>query len=363
MPGSGLSEEQGASRYQSARSIGSLDEGSSGFRSRQEVVKQSPLTVPTVVSGSTGGLIQSIQSSFDLSSIQSINDLVKGADHVIFHLFAGIDGASEAMRQQQFISADHKVLNLWFETDPWCQGYLRRRTSEWHRLVMLPDSDGQPSSVFALTDDDCANLASILQGASRLKTILVISGSPCVGFSNANPRGRGILDSESIKLWSVPVIVSHLRKLTLSQIMFLAENVIPKSKESERAITACFQVDPIVTHAHNVSPCRRSRLIWTNLSQTSESVDPIMINDCIEPGWKPVWSSDLCESKFGTFLRPFPKGRPAEYPASYSRLPLSSYDPSGLVQRQDLSPGMQQEISEKLLAIRQASGDPRDPNS
>ena len=89
-----------------------MDEGSSGLRSQQEVVKQSPLTVPTVVSGSTGGLIQSIRSSFDLSSIQSFDYLVKGADHVIFHLFAGIDGASEAMRQQQFHSADHKVLNL-----------------------------------------------------------------------------------------------------------------------------------------------------------------------------------------------------------------------------------------------------------
>ena len=325
--------------------------------------------VPTVVSGATGGpAISSTHSSddlssFDLSSVEAVNELVKHSEHVIFHLFAGVDGASEAMRQSNFVSSKHRVLNLWFESDPWRQAFSRRRSSKWRRLVCIQDLPGLSSSVFCLTDNDCAHLTRIVKGASKLKTTLVISGSPCVGFSNANPRGKGILDTESVKLWVVPVIIFRLKQITLSLVLFLAENVVPKSKTSEQAITSCFQVEPIVTHAHELSPCKRSRLIWTNLSGTSCQIDSICMQNCLEPGWETLWSAELPGLKFGTFLRPFHAGRPSEYPAPYPRLPLSAYDQSGLVIRSGLPPDERESIRQRLLDIKSSAGDPRDSSS
>ena len=122
-------------------------------------------------------------------------------------------------------------------------------------------------------------------------------------------------------------------------------------------------MDPIVTHAHNLSPCKRSRLIWTNLTGTSCEIEPISLTDCIEPGWEPLWSSSLPGSKFGTFLRPFHPGRPSEYPASYHRLPLSAYDHSGLVIKVGISTVDRESIINRISLVKQSSGDPRDPLS
>ena len=135
---------------------------------------------------------------------------------------------------------------------------------------------------------------------SRSSLVHLVSVSPML-----IPVAEAFLDTESIKLWVVPVIVSRLKQITLSRIFFLAENVIPKSKDSKKAITSCFQVDPIVTRAHDLSPCKRSRLIWANLTGTSCAIEPINLHDYIESGWEPLWSSNLPGSKFGTFLRPF----------------------------------------------------------
>ena len=66
---------------------------------------------------------------------------------------------------------------------------------------------------------------------------------------------------------------------------------------------------------------------------------------------------------FGTFLRPFSPGRPPEFPASYARLPLSSYDRFGLVIKDLLNAPDLSEIQLRLDRIQGSTGDSKDPSS
>jgi hypothetical protein len=101
------------------------------------------------ISGSTGGDLKPRFSSskFDINSSQDLMDVLPTARHLFIHLFAGVDGATEALDQlAPDLSASFQVLHLWFESDPFCQTVLRSRADQWHRLVNLTDSAGVCSS-------------------------------------------------------------------------------------------------------------------------------------------------------------------------------------------------------------------------
>ena len=304
-------------------------------------------------------------SNFDVTSVASLREAVSGIEYIIFHLFAGIDGASTAFESLHLKSQECKVIHLWFEVDVICQNFLRARSSKSHRLVTIADSQGIISSVFALTDGNCSIIPEFASSISSSASILVVAGSPCVGFSKANPSGQGINDPESSKMWVVPVLLHHLRKaLPSSHIAFILENVPPKVAASKEFVSQTMQVQPILTHAHDCCPCRRSRLIWTNLPVSMEDLPSVSLSECLSSDWMPAWElSHSGETKFGTFLRPFEPGRPSEYPAKFHRFPLSSYDRSGLVVRKDLNRSNRSDISAKLQAIHEAKGDSRDRNS
>ena len=142
------------------------------------------------ISGISGGIERSnIILNFDINSSQDLVDALSSAHHLFIHLFAGIDGASEAIHQLDPLS-DAKVLHLWFESDPFCQTILRSRSDEWHRLVNLTDSNGLSSSVFLLSDDNWAIIRLIAHHGKHLQSIILIAGSPCQGFSKAKKFGK-----------------------------------------------------------------------------------------------------------------------------------------------------------------------------
>ena len=76
---------------------------------------------------------------------------------------------------------------------------------------------------------------------------------------------------------------------------------------------------------------------------------------CLADGWRPLWEFPGRERRpdlrFSTFLRPFARGFPSEYPADYERLPLHSYSDRGLV----YLPGAAQPLLEELKSYVESS--------
>ena len=136
-----------------------------------------------------------------------------------------------------------------------------------------------------------------------------------------------------------------------------------RSKESEQKVSLTIGIEPILTKADQVCPCARSRLIWTNIKVGTQMSSPIRWQDCLSPGWQPAQVGFATSIIFGTFLRPFEPGRPSEYPASFHRLPLSSYDRHGLVQRMDIPTEILSKVNALLESVSNSSGDSRDPAS
>ena len=161
----------------------------------------------------------------------------------------------------------------------------------------------------------------------------------------------------TIVIFSLSILLPHLN------VGLLLENVVMRSKKSQDHVSRALHVEAILTKAEDLCPCARSRLIWTNVDV--EFVDPEKISwrDCVSSGWAPAFLGVEPSGGFGTFLRPFTAGEPSEYPASFPRLPLSSYDRRGLVVRTDLEPGILAVISNHLDLVDSASGDSRDPTS
>ena len=168
------------------------------------------------------------------------------------------------------------------------------------------------------------------------------SGSPCVGFSGANPNGRGIDDPESNKLWFIPVLAAQARKAKRDLfIIFRAENVEMGSRAPP--LRKVFGVDACHLCASKWLPARRPRIYVTNLRISEAPTVEVDPASCLAPGWRPLWglcpqAADVSSQRFGTFLRPFGPGKPQEFPASYHRLPLSTYSEHGLVYRPDAPP-------------------------
>ena len=322
------------------------------------------------ISGINDGpsLITDQVSPWDIGDFVTLASALLKVEHLFFHLFAGIDGASTAL-DHLGSRDDPRVLHLWFEVDPFCQSFLRRRASPCHRLVTIKDRQELSSSVFSLVQFSDRFIQAV-KSASQLRSVTCIAGSPCVGFSMANPRGRGIDDPESEKMWVLLVWVSRLRVAVpcIHHLMIL-ENVVPRQAQSKRDISSALHMEPILTEARLVSPCRRARYIWSNLDLSDLSFWRISWQDCVDPEWVPASVFMAAESPvgenpiFGTFLRPFPPGRPSEYPASFHRLPLSSYDESGLVVLRGIKEEDSALLRASLQEVRSSSGDPRDSKS
>jgi hypothetical protein len=269
-----------------------------------------------------------------------------GKEILIFDLFTGIDGLGWALESLGALP-NPRVGVLMFETDPHCRATLRdRRPHAW--LSDYRDSSGKPGSVFALADNDFELVRDILKANPGVKHISVVGGSPCVGFSSANPHRRGINDPHSNALWILPVLVSTLsnRVSPGTTVGFIIENVDSMRAEDKEAISKTIGVKPIMMDAARYSPVTRARLFWTNYQQPNESqlpgIDSVGMNDVLESGWAPLWtmSGGTAHDSFKTFLRPFPVGAPPECKdATFWRFPLNSYDERGLVFKAGADPG------------------------
>ena len=262
---------------------------------------------------------------------------------LLLDLFSGMDGLGHAIGAQIEPHLESRVLVYLFETDTRCRKLLRQhRVRKGVILSSAPDSKGLVGSVLWLVE---GGLQALLLAHPSILSILITGGSPCVGFSAAKVNGKGIDDSESRKMWVMPVIITQARNLLASRgrgsfVAFILENVRMKPA-CEQAVSRTMGVPALPIDAGLVCACARPRLFWTNLVTEPPAARVIDPSSVLDAGWRPLWelassaSTASTSSRFSTFLRPFSAGFPYEFPASYPRLPLSSYSLRGLVYKAD----------------------------
>ena len=225
-----------------------------------------------------------------------------------------------------------------FEVDIRCRRVLEKSRNARVWLSDKPDASGTIGSVFWLVE---GGLASLLDRFPGLVGVLIVGGSPCVGFSAANPSRPGAASTESQKIWIFPVLVSMVLKRKLIA-NWVVENVAMEVVQEER-VSELLGCRPQVLDNASLNPCSRVRLFWHNQPlRPLASSTPVKASQVLDKGWIPSWafedgSDAKIDSKhFGTFLRPFPPGKPHECPEKFWRLPLSCYSRTGLVVKKGL---------------------------
>lgn len=112
------------------------------------------------------------------------------------------------------------------------------------------------------------------------KIDILIGGSPCQDFSQANKERKGYEGAKSSLFFEY---VRLLRECNPKY--FLLENVRMK-KEHEDFISNMLRVKPIAINSSLVSAQLRHRLYWTNISNITQPEDKnIKLNDILENGF------------------------------------------------------------------------------
>ena len=186
--------------------------------------------------------------------------------------------------------------------------------------------------------EDQGKIHSLLSQFPNLKFVIVSSGSPCQGFSQANPKAKGIMDHRSCLVAAIPAIIRKLYEFKQSQaphlrIFTICENVAMKVQD-KRIMNRLLGSEPIQINNGDISCQDRTRLYWTNFQVDPPGSVEVSPSSILEPGWAPLWElipSKEIRKKFITQVRPFPPDLPEECPVSWWRFPLSSYAIRGLV--------------------------------
>ena len=220
---------------------------------------------------------------------------------------------------------------------------------------MLVPSSG---SVKALIDDSFRLLHQLLRHYSSAESWIIVAGSPCQGFSSANPYGAGFKDHRSQLLWTIPAIIGELsRAISFMDIdvvvHFIVENVIPRTKAQRRVFDLLLQTAAIMIDSGSFSGIARPRLWWTSFpldspSSPSPSLDLLSF---LSPPWRPLWElyhGHQASRRFGTRLRPCDPHQPAECPLPWRRFPLTMYGLNHLVYRSDASPDELQSLRQRV---------------
>jgi site-specific DNA-cytosine methylase len=118
-----------------------------------------------------------------------------------------------------------------------------------------------------------------LKASSLPQIDLLIGGSPCQDFSQANRTRAGHTGTKS------GLFYEYVRLLEeCNPRYFLLENVRMK-KEHESIITGILGVEPITINSELVGPQLRHRLYWTNIPFKGVPSGGVNLNDVLECGY------------------------------------------------------------------------------
>lgn len=320
------------------------------------------------------------------------------AQVVVFDLFAGMGSLKVAF--EYLASADKDMqhvirkntFTIMFEVLKRCQDLLcYHHTTPSCILSTVEDSDGVSGSVLALLDNNFTLLRRICSLAANARIFLFVGGSPCVGFTNQNPRARGIEDARSRLVLTFPVLAAAAQRFRPdAAVEMLVENVLG-SAQACLGISRCTGVPVWHGDAGDILGISRPRGFWAtfqnnkglphkpvspsfwadvdlNFEHASSCTPPptVEIHDGLEAmavlqhgdklsemilddGWVPLWKLLPEQNRpiprcFATLLRPFEPGAPLEFPEAYPRYPLNRYTRRGLVVRSDLSAAERREV-------------------
>ena len=269
---------------------------------------------------------------------------------LILDLFTGMAGLCHALALLG-VADDAESLGIrvhMFETDPDARKLLRAMETRWRLLSDAEDSAGLVGSVLALVENAFALLQNIISRYPNLIHVLVAGGSPCQGFSFANPKAKGVKDPRSALIWVFHAIAWRLPGLLPpgATLALFLENVRMHAVTRD-SVSKLFGIEAREVDAELFGMCSRPRNFW-NAYAVSDDPPPRTGSpgDVLEPGWRPLWElmpRGTPPASFRTFTRPFGPGAPPEYPVSFWKFSLATYDERGLVYRPD---------SEELPRIR-----------
>ena len=324
----------------------------------------SPSSTPTLSSDDLAASADTAKDTHDSASSHLVH----------IELFAGILTATHALQTLDMDSS--RTTTLYSECGHRLLDQARKRHPEAHCLSeitsLIEPSSSRPSSI-KLIDDILALLeskslvgsSSPRSGVKHLK-FLVTAGFPCQDLSRARKgKSLGLLGSRSCLIAAVTQILTALKhEFSESEVAFLVENVSSMDPHWRRLLDRALGVDSVDIDIACCSPCRRRRLIWTNIAGFEQLKEaPVLSSSCVLPGWTPVHLTDLAPShrpelhRWDTFLRSRGPGEPPELPLQLRTLSPFAYHAHNLVVRSNIS-----EAEKLIVESRLKEGEALEPH-
>lgn len=123
---------------------------------------------------------------------------------------------------------------------------------------------------------------------------LILSGTPCTGFSSAGKR-LGFDDPQSRLFWVFVNILNHVRELN-PDVFFLFENV-PMRKEWRQKISEALGVYPVFINSALVSAQNRKRFYWSNIRTKRDGLFEELFTDIPQPEDRALLLHDILENE------------------------------------------------------------------
>ena len=250
----------------------------------------------------------------------------KTANSVLIELFTGGAGATKAF---ELTGHAHEATCM-FENGAAGKTVVPNLRHHHPNAVIWGD-------VNDLINDDFKLLLRAISQHHRGARITCIGGFPCQDTSRANRHGKGLRGPRSSLFAVMAIAIRWLQDNHDADVIFIAENVLPRQDEWRLVLNRIFGVDAILINAGDIGPTTRERLYWTNVigikPPNKQHVD---YRQALDPGWQP-WhdaaQSNKDSPRWPTFTRPFGPGGPPEWPSDFTHLSLRSYTADNLVIR------------------------------
>ena len=151
---------------------------------------------------------QSLAQSKAVSSAKIPDDYRSRIETVVLCLFSGGGGIDHVLEDLFPKSTSYHVKS--FETDERCRRIISRRGSS--RPVFLSEAADQKGAIGSILHlvEDLGKIHSLLSQFPNLKFVIVSTGSPCQGFSLANPKAKGMHDHRSCLAAAIPIIIRRI---------------------------------------------------------------------------------------------------------------------------------------------------------
>ncbi|XP_023247412.1 DNA (cytosine-5)-methyltransferase 3A-like, partial [Copidosoma floridanum] len=114
---------------------------------------------------------------------------------------------------------------------------------------------------------------------------LLLGGSPCNELSSANPKRRGLDDSNGtgILFYEYHRILELLRKYYMScDFFWLFENVSSMTSVTRDKISKILKQDPLLVDSAEYSTQRRKRLFWTNFKNVETNKEESQLQQILD---------------------------------------------------------------------------------